>query len=241
MTVLPYKEQSVGKKEQVATMFNNISPKYDLLNHLLSFGIDIYWRKQAIKQLRATQPKFILDIATGTGDFALEALALNPDKIIGVDISEGMLEVGKQKMQKLGLSDKIEMRLGDSEKLLFDENTFDAVIVAFGVRNFENLEKGLSDMNRVLKKGGVAVVLEFSNPRSFPMKQLYGFYSRYILPAIGKLISRDSAAYTYLPDSVKAFPDGDNFLKIYEKVGFSDTKWLPMTGGICSIYVGTKK
>lgn len=241
MTVLPYKEQAAGKKEQVATMFNNISPKYDLLNHLLSFGIDIYWRKQAVKLLKKYKPKQILDIATGTGDFALEALAVQPDKIIGVDISEGMLEVGRQKMQKLGLSQKIEMRLGDSEKLLFPDNTFDAVIVAFGVRNFENLAKGLSDMNRVLKKDGVAIVLEFSNPRSFPMKQLYGFYSRYILPLIGRMVSKDTAAYTYLPDSVKAFPDGESFLEIYKKSGFSQVEWKPMTFGICSIYIGIKK
>ena len=240
MSVVPYKEQNTGKKEQVATMFNNISAKYDLLNHLLSFGIDIYWRKQAIKQLKAHKPKFMLDIATGTGDFALEALALQPDKIIGVDISEGMLDVGKQKMRKMGLSEKIELQLGDSEKLLFEDNTFDAITVAFGVRNFENLERGLSDMHRVLKKGGVAVVLEFSNPRSFPMKQLYGFYSAYILPLIGRMVSKDTAAYTYLPDSVKAFPDGEKFLEIYKKVGFTNVQWKPMTFGICSIYVGHK-
>jgi demethylmenaquinone methyltransferase/2-methoxy-6-polyprenyl-1,4-benzoquinol methylase len=240
MSVVPYKEQTTGKKEQVATMFNNISAKYDLLNHLLSFGIDIYWRKQAIKQLKAHKPKFMLDIATGTGDFALEALVLQPDKIIGVDISEGMLEVGKQKMRKMGLSEKIELQLGDSEKLLFEENTFDAITVAFGVRNFENLERGLSDMHRVLKKGGVAVVLEFSNPRSFPMKQLYGFYSAYILPLIGRMVSKDTAAYTYLPDSVKAFPDGEKFLEIYKKVGFTNVQWKPMTFGICSIYIGHK-
>lgn len=240
MTVLPYKDKNAGKKEQVADMFNNISHRYDLLNRVLSFGIDIIWRKKAIKQLKPYQPKLILDIATGTGDFAIEALSLNPEKVIGVDISSGMLEVGKQKMLRKNLQDKIELRLGDSEKLLFDDNTFDAVTVAFGVRNFENLEKGLSDMYRVLKPGGTVVILEFSKPRTFPVKQAYGIYSKYILPTVGKLVSKDSSAYTYLPESVQEFPDGKNFTDILEKVGFNSTRCISLTFGISSIYFGKK-
>ncbi len=240
MEVLPYKEQQKGKKEQVAEMFNNISKKYDFLNHFLSLGIDILWRKKAIRQLKNDQPKLILDIATGTGDFALEALSLNPDKIIGVDISEGMLEVGKQKMIKKGVTDRIEMQLGDSEKLLFEDNNFDAVIVAFGVRNYENLEKGLSDMLRVLKPEGKTVILEFSKPTKFPMKQLYNFYFKYILPKVGRLVSKDNAAYTYLPESVQNFPDGERFEQILKEVGFKNTKCISLTFGISSIYIAQK-
>lgn len=240
MAVVPYKEQQAGKKEQVAEMFNNISHRYDFLNHFLSLGIDILWRKKAIRLLKKDQPKQILDIATGTGDFAIEALALNPDKVIGVDISAGMLEHGKQKMKRKGLDHIIDMQMGDSEKLLFESNTFDAVIVSFGVRNFENLEKGLSDMFRVLKPGGKTVIIEFSRPRRFPMKQLYNFYFKSILPIIGKLISKDQSAYTYLPESVEAFPDGKDFLTILEKVGFKSTECRPLTFGISSIYIGQK-
>lgn len=240
MEIVPYKEQTAGKKEQVAQMFNNISKRYDFLNHFLSLGIDIMWRKKAIKMLKDDQPKQILDIATGTGDFAIEALALNPDKVIGVDISEGMLEVGRKKMKEKKFDDRIELRSGDSEGLLFDDNKFDAVIVAFGVRNFENLEKGLADMYRVLKPGGKVVVLEFSRPTMFPFKQLYQFYFKYILPLVGRLISKDQAAYTYLPDSVRNFPDGKNFLNILDRIGFLKTQCRPLTLGISSIYVGSK-
>ena len=240
MEIVPYKEQSTGKKEQVAQMFNNISNRYDFLNHFLSLGIDIVWRKRAIRMLREDHPKQILDIATGTGDFAIESLALNPDKVIGVDISEGMLEVGRKKMKEKKYDDRIELRSGDSEGLLFDDNKFDAVIVAFGVRNFENLEKGLEDMYRVLKPGGKVVVLEFSKPTTFPFKQIYQFYFKYILPMIGRLISKDQAAYTYLPDSVRNFPDGKNFLNILDRIGFLKTQCKPLTLGISSIYVGSK-
>jgi demethylmenaquinone methyltransferase/2-methoxy-6-polyprenyl-1,4-benzoquinol methylase len=240
MTVVPYKDKQEGKKEQVADMFNNISKKYDLLNHVLSLGIDITWRKKAIKMLKKDQPKLILDIATGTGDFAIEALALNPDKVIGVDISEGMLAEGRKKLKKRKLDDRIELQLGDSEKLLFEENKFDAVIVSFGVRNFETLEKGLSDMYRVLKPGGKTVIVEFSKPKKFPMKQAYNVYFKYILPQIGKVVSKDNAAYTYLPESVQAFPDGDDFLRILEKVGFKKTTCKLLTFGISSIYIGEK-
>lgn len=240
MSVVPYKDKQEGKKEQVADMFNNISKKYDLLNHVLSLGIDITWRKKAIKMLKKDQPKLILDIATGTGDFAIEALALNPDKVIGVDISEGMLAEGRKKLKKRKLDDRIELQLGDSEKLLFEENKFDAVIVSFGVRNFETLEKGLSDMYRVLKPGGKTVIVEFSKPKKFPMKQAYNVYFKYILPQIGKVVSKDNAAYTYLPESVQAFPDGDDFLRILEKVGFKETTCKLLTFGISSIYIGEK-
>lgn len=240
MAVVPYKEKEAGKKEQVAEMFNNISKRYDFLNHFLSLGIDILWRKKAIRLLKADQPKQILDVATGTGDFAIEALALNPDRVVGVDISSGMLEIGKQKMKKKGIDHIIDMQMGDSEKLLFDDNTFDAAIVAFGVRNFENLSKGLSDMCRVLKTGGKIVVIEFSRPKHFPMKQLYNFYFKSILPIIGKLISKDQSAYTYLPESVEAFPDGQDFLNILTEVGFKNVECRPLTFGISSIYIGQK-
>lgn len=240
MSVLPYKEEQLGKKEQVARMFNNISRRYDMLNHLLSFGVDIIWRKKAIKMLKPYKPQLILDIATGTADFAIEALALNPQKVIGVDISEGMLAVGRKKIAKMGLQNKIELQTGDSEKLLFSDNKFDAIIVSFGVRNFENLEKGLEDMYRVLKPGGTTVIVEFSKPTVFPFKQLYNFYFKYILPLIGKIISKDNAAYSYLPESVQAFPYGDKFLEALKKTGYKNTACRPLTFGISSIYLGQK-
>ncbi len=240
MSVVPYKEKDSSKREQVAEMFDNISPKYDFLNHLLSAGVDIYWRKKAIGLLKKEKPTTILDIATGTGDFAIEALALKPKKIIGVDISEGMLAVGREKIKKMGKQDLIELRTGDSQQLLFGNDSFDAVIASFGVRNFQDLLAGLTDMNRVMRPGGTCVVVEFSKPKSFPFKQLYNFYFRYVLPVIGKLVSKDTSAYTYLPESVKAFPDGDDFLKIYQQAGFKNTQCIPLTFGICSIYVGKK-
>jgi demethylmenaquinone methyltransferase/2-methoxy-6-polyprenyl-1,4-benzoquinol methylase len=240
MTVVPYKEQEAGKKEQVAQMFDNISPRYDFLNHLLSLGIDIYWRKRAIRLLKPEKPQLILDIATGTGDFAIEALALKPKKVIGVDISEGMLRVGREKIKRMRLEPLIELREGDSERLQFEDNYFDAIIVSFGVRNFENLEKGLRDMHRVLKPGGNCVIVEFSKPKSFPFKQLYNFYFRSILPLVGKVVSKDRAAYTYLPESVQAFPDGDDFIRVFKQSGFNSTKCIPLTFGICTLYAGKK-
>ena len=240
MAVLPYKDQTDTKTDQVARMFDNISKRYDLLNHLLSLGIDIYWRKQAIKMLKPQQPKLILDIATGTADFAIEALKLNSDKVIGVDISEGMLDMGRKKLTRRHLDDRIELQLGDSERLLFEDNKFDAIIVAFGVRNFEHLEQGLADMYRVLKPGGTTVILEFSKPTKFPFKQLYNFYFKNILPLIGKVISKDQSAYTYLPASVQAFPDGEAFLDVLRKVGYNQTQCKTLTFGISSIYVGQK-
>jgi demethylmenaquinone methyltransferase / 2-methoxy-6-polyprenyl-1,4-benzoquinol methylase len=240
MAVVPYKDKTGSKSEQVAEMFDTISPKYDFLNHLLSAGIDIYWRKRAIKLLKREKPKTILDIATGTGDFAIEAMVLSPRKIVGVDISEGMLAVGRVKVKKLGMENVIDLRIGDSEKLPFSNNSFDAVIASFGVRNFENLLKGLTDMCRVMRPGGTCVIVEFSKPKTFPFKQLYNFYFRYILPIIGRMVSKDSSAYTYLPESVKVFPDGQDFLKIYEQAGFKNTKCVPLTFGVCSIYLGKK-
>lgn len=240
MAVVPYKETQKGKKEQVAEMFNNISKKYDLLNHVLSLGIDILWRKKAIKMLKPEQPKLILDVATGTGDFAIEALALKPEKVIGVDISEGMLEMGKKKIMKMGHAHKIELQMGDSEKLLFEDNKFDAVIVSFGVRNFEDLEAGLTDMLRVLKPGGTTVIIEFSKPEAFPFKQGYNFYFKSILPLIGRMVSKDNAAYTYLPESVQQFPYGNDFLNILKKIGFKEAKCKPLTFGISSIYMAKK-
>jgi demethylmenaquinone methyltransferase/2-methoxy-6-polyprenyl-1,4-benzoquinol methylase len=238
--IVPYKELEIGKKEQVAQMFDNISGKYDFLNHFFSLGIDILWRKKAIRLLQKYKPKTILDVASGTADFAIEALALNPDKIIGVDISEGMLAVGESKIKAKNKQNIITLQVADSEKLPFESNTFDAVIVSFGVRNFDNLLAGLTDMNRVTRKGGVCLVLEFSRPKSFPMKQLFSFYFKNIMPTIGKLVSKDSSAYTYLPASVKVFPDGDDFLKIFQKAGFKNTKCIPLTFGISSIYIGEK-
>jgi len=240
MTVLPYKDKETGKKQQVADMFDNISHKYDFLNHFLSLGIDIRWRKKGIKLLKEIQPKQILDIATGTGDFAIESLKLNPDHVTGVDISEGMLNVGRAKLKKRKLDDRITLSSGDSENLPFEDNKFDAIIVAFGVRNFENLEKGLAEMFRVLRPGGKVVVLEFSKPKSFPFKQLYNFYFKNILPTLGKTISKDNAAYTYLPESVRTFPDGKDFTSILDKLGFKDTVCKPLTLGISSIYTGIK-
>ncbi|MFN3404032.1 MAG: bifunctional demethylmenaquinone methyltransferase/2-methoxy-6-polyprenyl-1,4-benzoquinol methylase UbiE [Cytophagaceae bacterium] len=240
MQVLPYKDKNEGKKQQVATMFNNISQKYDLLNRVLSIGIDKKWRRRAIDQLISLKPDHILDVATGTGDLAIEALRLNPVKIIGVDISEGMLEIGKEKIFKKGISNKIELRKGDSEQLDFPENTFDAVTVAFGVRNFEDLEKGLKQIYRVLKPGGKVVILEFSQPEKFPFKQIYNIYSKFVLPGIGRLISKDKGAYSYLPESVSHFPYGKAFLQILENTGFKSPQCKTLTFGISSIYTAIK-
>lgn len=240
MAVVPYKDQRISKKEQVAQMFNSISSRYDFLNHFLSLGIDKGWRKKAIRMLEATKPKLILDVATGTGDFALQAMSLSPEKIVGVDISEGMLEVGRKKIERYGLSNKIELRLADSENLPFPDNNFDAVTVGFGVRNFENLTRGLQEINRVMRPGGVLVVLEFSRPARFPFKQVYNFYFTFILPKIGRLVSRDRSAYTYLPESVEAFPAGEKFITILRETGFNTIACKPLTFGVSSIYTAQK-
>lgn len=238
--VTPYGDKDKTKKQEVAEMFDNIAPKYDFLNHLLSMGIDIGWRRKAIKILKAQKPKSILDVATGTADFAIEALDANPDEVIGVDISKDMLAVGRTKISKKGLENKVRLDYGDAENLPYETEKFDAITVAFGVRNFENLEAGLKEMNRVLKKGKTLFVIEFSKPEHFPIKQLYFFYFKAILPLIGKLVSKDARAYTYLPESVEAFPYGNEFAGILKNCGFSKVEIKPLTFGIASLYVAEK-
>jgi demethylmenaquinone methyltransferase/2-methoxy-6-polyprenyl-1,4-benzoquinol methylase len=239
-TIKPYKDSELGKKEQVAKMFDNISEDYDGLNRVISLGIDISWRKKVVKLVGENNPQQILDIATGTGDLAIMMAQLDPEKIIGLDISAGMLEVGKQKIAKANLSDKIEMIVGDSENMPFDDNTFDAITVSFGVRNFENLDKGLTEILRILKPGGKFVVLETSNPTKFPFKEGYKFYTNFILPVIGKMFSKDKVAYSYLSESANSFPFGEVFNNILQKNGFKDAKNLPVTFGVASIYTALK-
>jgi demethylmenaquinone methyltransferase/2-methoxy-6-polyprenyl-1,4-benzoquinol methylase len=238
-TVKPYNSEK-SKKEEVEQMFDNISSKYDFLNHFLSLGIDKIWRRKAVKELRLTQPKKILDIATGTGDFAIANLKLNPEEIVGIDISNGMLDVGKQKMIKRNVDHIVTMKQADSEALPFDEGYFDGLTVGFGVRNFENLEKGLSEMLRVLRPGGKAVILEFSKPKAFPIKQAFGFYSKYVIPVLGKNISKDEKAYAYLPESVEAFPEGKDFMDILTKLNYKNVTATTVSGGIATIYTGIK-
>lgn len=238
--VTPYKDSDQGKKEQVTKMFDNISKEYDSLNRVISFGIDIKWRNKVVDIIGKTNPKTVLDIATGTGDLAINLTKTSADKIIGLDISDGMLEVGRQKIAKSKLQNRIEMVLADSEKIPFEDNTFDAITVAFGVRNFEHLEKGLSEILRVLKPGGTFVVLETSVPTKSPYKQGYQFYSTKILPTIGSVFSKDKSAYKYLSDSAAAFPYGEAFNNILNKIGFIDIECKPQTFGVASIYVAKK-
>lgn len=239
--VVPFEGSKLSKKEQIAHMFDDIAGRYDFLNHFMSMGVDVQWRKKTLKLLLPLQPKTILDVATGTGDVAIMAhRMLKPEKIIGIDISEGMLALGREKVAKAGLNGTITLQQGDSETISFPDATFDAITAAFGVRNFENLEKGLAEMCRVLKPGGKAVILEFSNPTKAPVKQLYNFYFRYITPLIGKWIARNKAAYSYLPDSVKAFPQGQAMCDILHKVGFQAVTCKTLTFGICSIYCATR-
>ncbi len=238
--VKPYGDSNKSKKEEVAQMFDNISAKYDFLNHFLSLGIDKIWRKKAVNMLREINPTKILDIATGTGDFAIQSLTLHPEEVIGVDISEGMLEKGREKMVKRKIDHIISMRSGDSEDLPFDDNYFDALTVGFGVRNFQNLEIGLAEMLRVVRPGGKLIILEFSKPKRFPVKQYYSFHSKYIIPFFGKTISKDASAYTYLPESVAAFPEGKDFEDILVKLGYKNVGAKLVAGGIATIYFGTK-
>ena len=240
MQVIPYKDSDNQKKQQVEQMFDNIAPKYDFLNHFLSLGIDKLWRKKAIRILSGYPSEIILDVATGTGDFAIAASKLKPKKITGFDLSEQMLNVGRVKVKKLGLERIIDFRKGDSEAMPFADNEFDAITVAFGVRNFENLEKGLAEFKRVLKSDGVAIILEFSKPKYFPMKQFYLFYFFGILPLIGRMVSKDRSAYSYLPESVMAFPDDEKFMAILKKTGFSRVKQKRLTFGIATIYLAQK-
>ncbi len=222
-------------------MFNQIAFRYDFLNRFLSGGIDIYWRKKAISELRTLKPKKVLDVATGTADVALMTMKyLTPEKIIGIDISTGMLELGRKKIAKALLNDRIELLEGDSETINFPDNTFDAVTVAFGVRNFEHLHKGISEMLRVLKPGGKLVVLEFSRPKSKGFKGLYKIYMNLVAPGIGKMVSKNRVAYQYLNDSVQAFPEGNDFLKILQETGFTNTYLKTLSLGICTIYCGTR-
>ena len=231
-----------GKKsEQVEEMFDNIAPAYDKLNHTLSMGIDRSWRRKAIKYLRPFRPRHIMDVATGTGDFAILACReLQPDSLIGTDISEGMMNVGREKVKKEGLSDKISFAREDCTSLSFADNRFDAITVAFGIRNFEDLDKGLSEMCRVLKPGGHLVILELSEPEHFPMKQGYAVYSKVVIPALGRLLSKDRSAYTYLPESIKAFPQGEIMQEIIRKAGFSQVEFKRLTMGTCTLYFATK-
>ena len=236
----PYKDSKLGKKEQVAQMFDNISENYDGLNRVISLGIDVKWRKKVVKIVGQNNPKQILDIATGTGDLAIMMAALNPDRIVGLDISEGMLEVGKQKIAKANLTDKIEMVVGDSEEMPFADNTFDAITVSFGVRNFANLDKGIKEIVRVLKPTGVLVILETSNPTKFPFKQGYKLYTNLFLPVVGKLFSKDKVAYSYLSESANSFPFGEAFNNILQKNGFRHTEDTPVTFGVATIYTASK-
>lgn len=239
--VTPYKDSSLGKKEQVTQMFDTISGNYDNLNRVISFGIDIKWRKKVLKIVSDKKPKVILDIATGTGDLAILMAQTNAEKIIGLDISAGMLEVGKKKVEEKKLSNTIDLVLGDSENMPFDDNYFDAITVGFGVRNFENLEKGFGEILRVLKPNGVFVILETSVPEKFPYKQGYNFYSKNILPLIGKLFSKDNDAYGYLSESAAAFPYGEALNNILRKTGFIDVVAMPQTFGVATIYSASKK
>jgi demethylmenaquinone methyltransferase / 2-methoxy-6-polyprenyl-1,4-benzoquinol methylase len=238
-SVTPYNKNS-SKKEQVEQMFDNIAFRYDFLNSLLSMGIHKGWRKKCVKKLIPLQPKKILDVATGTGDFAIACAKLNPEKIVGIDISEGMMQFGREKLKKLNLQHLITLEKGDAETVEFANESFDAIVVGFGVRNFENLEKGINNLHRILKPGGSLIVLEFSYPRKFPVKQFYHFYFSYVTPLIGKLFSKDSRAYSYLPESVKAFPDNENFTAILKKCGFSSANFESLSFGIAAIYEAKK-
>ena len=239
--ITPYKNSTLSKKEQIAQMFDTISENYDRLNRVISFGIDVKWRKKVLQIVTQSNPKTILDIATGTGDLAILMAQTKAPKIIGLDISAGMLEVGRKKIQDKNLSNTIEMVLADSEEMPFEDSYFDAITVAFGVRNFENLEKGLAEILRVLKPNGVFVILETSVPNKTPYKQGYTFYSKNILPIIGKLFSKDNVAYGYLSESAAAFPYGEALNNILRKIGFIEVKAMPQTFGVATIYSATKK
>ena len=228
------------QKQYVRSLFDSIAYRYDLLNHLLSGGVDLYWRRRAIEHLRALAPSHILDVATGTGDFAIAALALKPESVVGVDIAEGMLNFGRQKLKRRGLEKSVSLRTGDAEHLSFDALSFDAAIVAFGARNFEHLDRGLGEMFRVLRPGGKVVVLEFSRPARFPFRQLYFFYFMKILPFIGRAVSNHREAYTYLPESVLRFPEGEEFLNVLRSAGFTNVAQQRLTFGIASVYIGDK-
>ncbi len=239
--VNPYKNSDLGKKEQVTQMFDTISKEYDGLNRVISFGIDIKWRKKVVEIVKQQQPKTVLDIATGTGDLAINLAETSAEKIVGLDISPGMLSVGKEKVKAKQLDNRIDMIIGDSENMPFEDNTFDAITVAFGVRNFETLENGLKDILRVLKPGGTFVILETSVPTKFPFKQGYKVYSKFILPTIGKLFSKDKTAYKYLSESASVFPYGEALNNILRNIGFINVKDKPQTFGVATIYTASKQ
>jgi demethylmenaquinone methyltransferase / 2-methoxy-6-polyprenyl-1,4-benzoquinol methylase len=230
-----------SKKEQVRNMFNNIASYYDFLNHFLSIGIDRRWRKFTIRLIKQMKHDSILDVATGTADLAIQAAKTHPKKIIGVDISDGMLEIGRKKIKSKNLEKLISLQNADSENLPFTDESFDIAMAAFGVRNFDDLDKGISEMFRVLKPGGAIVVLEFSKPRIFPFKQIYFLYFQNILPLIGKIVSKNKSAYSYLPESVNLFPSGDEFLNVLKKNGLSETHFHQLTMGVVSVYIGKKQ
>ncbi len=240
--IKPFDDAAQSKKEQVATMFNQIAHRYDFLNRFLSAGIDVGWRKKAIKELMPLQPKSLLDVATGTADVALMAKQMLPsiEQIVGIDISDGMLELGRKKVAEKGLQHSIQLLNGDSEAINFPDASFDGITVAFGVRNFAHLEKGLSEMLRVLKPGGKAVILEFSKPSLPGVKNLYNLYTSIIAPEAGKMIAGNKAAYKYLNDSIKAFPEGNEFLKIMQKTGYVNSHKKTLSVGICTIYCGSR-
>lgn len=239
--VVPFKKSELSKKEQVANMFDKIAFRYDFLNRFLSAGIDVSWRRKAIKELKSLKPQLVLDVATGTGDVAiLTHKILKPAKVTGIDISEGMLELGRKKVEKLQLQKSIELLKGDSERIDFDDSSFDAITVAFGVRNYQNLEQGLKEMLRVLRPGGKLVVLEFSKPKQAAFKALYNLYMKVIAPEFGKMIAKNKDAYEYLNDSVQKFPEGEQFIKILDTAGYKSTYFKRLTFGICSIYCGSK-
>ena len=239
--VTPYKASAENKKQQVEKMFDTISGEYDGLNRVISLGTDVKWRKKVIKMVTETKPESILDIATGTGDLAIQFAQKNQaSKIIGLDLSEGMLSVARKKVKDKSFKTNIEFIKGDSEALPFDDNSFDAITVSFGIRNFENLEKGLSEIKRVLKKGGIFVILETSVPTKFPFKQGYNLYSKGILPVIGSIFSKDKVAYRYLSESASVFPHGEALNNILRKIGFIEVKNKPQTFGVATIYTATK-
>ncbi|GMV78029.1 MAG: demethylmenaquinone methyltransferase [Chitinophagaceae bacterium] len=239
--IVPNSNSSLGKKQQVAEMFNDIAFKYDFLNRFLSVGIDVSWRKKGIHQLKEIKPQQVLDVATGTADVALLTYKiLQPQKIIGIDISEGMLNIGKKKIEEQNLQNFIQLQKGDSEKIDFNDNTFDAITVAFGVRNFENLEKGLQEMLRVLKPNGKLVIMECTQPKQFAFKGFYNIYMNIIAPGFGKMFAKNKQAYQYLNNSIQAFPEGKTFLNVMEKAGFNKTYLKTLSLGLCTIYCGSK-
>lgn len=239
-SIVPNEGSKVNKKVQVEQMFDNIAPKYDFLNRLMSLGIDIQWRKKVIKRLQAARKGQFLDVATGTADLAIMLASLQPKKVIGIDISQQMLNKGDEKIIEANVQDIVSLQKADSENLPFADNTFDAATVSFGARNFENLDKGLGEMYRVLSPGGILIILEFSKVKVFPLKQLFAFYFRYITPTIGKIFSKNNTAYSYLPESVAAFPEGEEMCSILHKIGFKNSTCTPLSFGIASIYQATK-